>query len=517
MFAKKFKTFCKEHFWKKKKQASAGRKLLENAEIVLRFLAAPDDPQPSPGESADEGPLLPSPFVHVGFVNFKTWTTFLHRLDFRTNCRAEPGRLKLQSYILTQGDLVDSDCQDVFFTDLHLFRSLLDLSLPYFVEMYTVLSQPAQGSVQSVMPQEDMFLGYVDVSLNADVFGTCIWRGGAEEIADIKRQAGIRSKEQKANQGNQGKKTKKKAGQQPSQPLESKDEAIDDFWLIDTEGPVGTGNTDTAAVSEEHVPPQAPQPSEFDLDLDSDFDGELDLDLDSNRGSNNSSRGSDSEVETHKPQSSDSEDDLGLSGLIEENHLNAVRQFNFDDIFFDPEQQQQQQEENQPANRSGSKSSSSSSSDSSSSSSSGSSDSDDSSGSSSSKKKKKPAISRAPAVTEIAMPIVGYGFLRYNSTSNFLRAHCQHPNHGKNCMRRRSVEPNASRPGQGRPIGLLICWLKSGGNYPSHKEHVAASAASYPHRLAARNWFHSLRNAAEFESKERPCEPAEGAEPRKIP
>ena len=513
MFSKKFKNFCKQKFWKKKKEPSAGRKLLENAEMVLRFFAAPDEPEPSPlqEESGAEEELNPSPFVHVGFANFKQWTMFFHLLDVRANSKREPGRLKLQSHILTQGDLVDSDCRDVFFTDLEFFRSQLDLTLPYYVEGYTVLSQPARGSVQDIMKPEDMLLGYVDVRFNTDIGPTRIWQGAVEETRVAKAEPRKQQKPSTKKASN----TKKKSG---DDQMENTDDI--DFFAIDGSDPADTFQ-DAVVESE----------TERALDGDSGSSRGPESIRGTESGSDFGNEDDDDCPADHKSQSSFSEDDMGLSGDIDEGHLDAVRHCNFDAIFSDSEkepadlqeQQQQQQQDQELQNLRQQQQQddnpkksdcSSSSSDSDSSSSSSSSDSDDSS---SDPQPNKLALPRAPATTEIAIEIVGYGFLRYNSTSNFLRAHCHHPSHGKVCFRRRSVEANPHRSGQGRPIGLLISWLKSGGNYDSQKKHVAASVASYPHRAAARNWFHSLTNASEFESKERKCEPGESQEPNTIP
>ena len=108
------------------------------------------------------------------------------------------------------------------------------------------------------------------------------------------------------------------------------------------------------------------------------------------------------------------------------------------------------------------------------------------------------AGSRAPKVPEQCFPLPPHGDIRYNS-KGFFRCHCY--THAS-CRRQRQSTPG--RHGAGRPIGLLIAWLREADQYSSQADHVAAFPASREDRRAARAWFVGLEGSQSFLDLERP-------------
>lgn len=199
MFLQNLKMFLKEHFWSKKKQKSIARQKMEMAEIVLHFESSLADqagvlPSDCSGDE-DEDTRVPCPFAHVGFVNFKHWTMTLHRLDYRKTPPKDPddSRVHLQSHALTQNELVDSGCKNVFMTDIDFFKSHLDLTFAYHVEVYAVLKN-AEPVEYDQMP-----LGFVDVTVFKGIASTMIWKGRVVELLERETSKTKTSKESKSS------------------------------------------------------------------------------------------------------------------------------------------------------------------------------------------------------------------------------------------------------------------------------------------------------------------------------
>ena len=107
----------------------------------------------------------------------------------------------------------------------------------------------------------------------------------------------------------------------------------------------------------------------------------------------------------------------------------------------------------------------------------------------------------------------GLGELRYNTVSQFMRAHC--PYHDK-CTRQRQTTPG--RHGAGRPIGALISWLEKGATLKDKARHMAVPTPFFSERCKARDKFNTWRRSEEFAAYERPKYSVEtGDEPKQIP
>ena len=132
---------------------------------------------------------------------------------------------------------------------------------------------------------------------------------------------------------------------------------------------------------------------------------------------------------------------------------------------------------------------------------------------------------RRPDFAKSEFTVGLYGKLRVYKHTGVLVAICGNPNHLDCRMERKlaahpSVKsPNTARAGQGRPLGLLVHWLKSQFQYKTHAAHIHSFKHSHDLRLEARNWFlDSLPpgDKEEILSLERPRRDGEDSEPQKI-
>ena len=125
---------------------------------------------------------------------------------------------------------------------------------------------------------------------------------------------------------------------------------------------------------------------------------------------------------------------------------------------------------------------------------------------------------RKKLVTEETFPIWRLGSIRYNPRSKTYSAYC---GRHENCEKTRACNepgPRSSNPGQGRPLGFLLAWLKEQNQRTSAYEHVHSTLAhlQYETRRASRISFRSLPNADHFARRERPKRSGEDDEPRII-
>lgn len=95
------------------------------------------------------------------------------------------------------------------------------------------------------------------------------------------------------------------------------------------------------------------------------------------------------------------------------------------------------------------------------------------------------------------------GELVWDPEKQQINAHCCQAEHQTassssstrgTCHMDRTTAANPSRPGQGRPLGLLIAWLRAGATCATKEEHQRAkvrlgSRAGHAERVAARQWL----------------------------
>lgn len=116
------------------------------------------------------------------------------------------------------------------------------------------------------------------------------------------------------------------------------------------------------------------------------------------------------------------------------------------------------------------------------------------------------------SIARITIP--GHGELVYYMDLECIQAKCNDPRHG-DCRRQRSIKPGA-RPGQGRPIGLLVSWLMQQDKFETQQAHSHNCKPNHTERVEAREVFMQLEQASEFSVFERDKRPNEADEPEKI-
>lgn len=114
------------------------------------------------------------------------------------------------------------------------------------------------------------------------------------------------------------------------------------------------------------------------------------------------------------------------------------------------------------------------------------------------------------------------GVIKWNAAAKSLDAHCRLRNHRcrLNCAVNRTTQGGAAGSAQGRPLGMLVAWLRA-GRHPDaidRDSHFGmrsrADILSPVDRLEARLWVEDQPALADFRSKERQdLWPGEGLEP----
>jgi hypothetical protein len=126
----------------------------------------------------------------------------------------------------------------------------------------------------------------------------------------------------------------------------------------------------------------------------------------------------------------------------------------------------------------------------------------------------------AAVVKEDVFRVPALGELRFNGRMNNITACCSFPGHGSGaiakCRKVRTCNPassssSAGRNGQGRPIGLLMTWLR---NPETHAD--SSWKPSHDERLQSRTFFYTCPGSQEFAAHERDLGPGETEEPELI-
>ena len=211
-FSLKLRVWQQATFWKKQQVASEPRKQLEDQAVVLGFTAVRSDDQP-PGdaEHADH-----RHFVHIGFINYTTWHFVVLRLYSDLAMLGLPSELNEETGAMQVGPLPPSSAGASLgvYTDLQFYRDVLDLSLPWKVQLYTVstdeMSWQHLDSSSSVVP-------LVPWS-ESDVPPFQVWLGSAQEKANRGASSKPEKKKGAANSKGAGQQTsasqRKKVGSQ---------------------------------------------------------------------------------------------------------------------------------------------------------------------------------------------------------------------------------------------------------------------------------------------------------------
>ena len=120
--------------------------------------------------------------------------------------------------------------------------------------------------------------------------------------------------------------------------------------------------------------------------------------------------------------------------------------------------------------------------------------------------------------TELKITVGDFGELVHYPQQNRMDAFCRNPAHsgGAACRRSRTLKENQAKPSQGRPIGLLIGWLRKSQTYDSQFLHTKGCHVSLAERQQARQWFSQQAGCERFTDAERPRRAGEPVEPEDI-
>ena len=127
-----------------------------------------------------------------------------------------------------------------------------------------------------------------------------------------------------------------------------------------------------------------------------------------------------------------------------------------------------------------------------------------------------PGASKKRTRTEKVLSVGESGSIHfYPHTQNFV-AFCRVAGHTE-CRKSRTAKASrVGRPGQGRPLGLLMRWLMAAPDFSdkeAHAEQAVTSSFTQADRAAAREQFKRIPGADEFLGYERPAEAGEPEEP----
>ena len=108
------------------------------------------------------------------------------------------------------------------------------------------------------------------------------------------------------------------------------------------------------------------------------------------------------------------------------------------------------------------------------------------------------------------------GQIRYYVKTRRLVAHCHHAGHGH--CRKEKLAFEGARPGQGRPLGVIMAFLAAANDYEDHDIHLAVfTVVSFEDRVAGRNLLKGVAGSEVLFQYERKQRPGEGEEPEDCP
>ena len=140
-------------------------------------------------------------------------------------------------------------------------------------------------------------------------------------------------------------------------------------------------------------------------------------------------------------------------------------------------------------------------------------------------KTKATSSARRSDFSKVEVSVPGFGKLRFYPHLQELQAVCDHPDHSDCRMSRttrpfpKAVKPQSTRYGQGRPVGLLTCWLRAQYDHTNQQSHLHSFVHTSEARREARGWLFerlSAEDASTLRSIERNLRDGESEEPDKI-
>ena len=482
---------CFKHiFWNKKKQKemSFPRKLMEAGLIILEFtttIANAANALQSDWDDTDTD--CPETFgapvyLHVGKTNFSTWhfgTLRLYPSDMQSHSS--------KALLLEPGPYA-TDQLDVF-SDVEAFKHLLDLNNPVKMSIFTISFDEDDWPVPLVI--NDPSVPVIKVEDQPEII---VWHGLQEEENRRKKtektdktrssqRSGARTRTQRP--GARSAKSGGRAGRGKKRKLHMADDPHDQG---DDLGIAGN--------SDEEEPHQDDLRSMFGLyDSNSDSDSDSDRNSDISVPGNNFDEDHDPENPEIEPLSESSDSDWGSdtrddnSGAQPPDALSepaASVQVAPQPVVASVDSDVVAPRERAPAAREGDR---------------------------------RRFGFRDTHSIEV-FPIPGLGELRFYPQHNHITAFCgkRTCEHAPDCRMQRTVAPKGGSSGRssGRPIGLLIAWLRQSDKFDHADGHKHSYRISLEERQDARTYFESLPNWRDFARFEREVADGEPSEPLKI-
>ncbi len=491
-------------FTKTKTHVSEQRLLLETGAIVLRIRSSSvedvlEGVQPGSAFAAEY-------FVHVGYINFKTWSFTILRLTQVTN-KNQNGYLQLAPVA----------CDDhIPFHGIRTFVQFaaenFDFNLGFTLKIYKLVSN------DELLSEEFMVGRCVEVEEFKNIQEFTFWMGSTQELRDRRLKA---SKSRGSSNPQKKRQSESETGgvdRPPKRRKQQRAKTMSRTTRVSLLSILADANVDATATMS-----NSQNADDLEKLLVSDWPD---------------SEGSEGSIESRVEYPDISREDGEEEASFEDDQIDSRASDDGNDNFdFDSDSgsgreseltdplMELLQENSSSSDSDGKKSSGKGSNNSQSSSSSSDNSSDGAStdhgldlsdGDRADRADRDLPRERRVAMSEYTMAF-GDHELHFNLNGQYLRAHCSQ--HGEGCRRQRTVKPSKfafHNQGQGRPIGLLTSWLESASRFETRNDHVKAGPVSFASRKESRNRFKSFRGAREFLKFERAKAEGEESEPDDI-
>jgi len=493
----------KQIFTETKTHVSEQRLLLETGAIVFRIRS-------SSVEDVLEGvqpgsAFVAEYFVHVGYVNFKTWSFTILRLTKVTN-RNQNGYLQLTP-VACDGHIPFHGIR----TFVQFAAENLDFKLAFTLKIYKLVSN------DEMLSEEFMVGKCVEVEEFKNIQEFTFWMGSSHE----RRQRSLKASKSKGSAKPQKRRqSENETGALDKPPKRRKQHSAKNMSMttpfsalsilanVDDDATAAVSSRQNADNLEKLLVSDWPD-SEGSIESRVEFPN---TDISHEDGEEEASFEDD---QIDDSRASDDDDD-GNDNLDFDSDGGSGRESEHTDPLLELLQEMSSSSSDENVGPEDDKKSSSSDSSSSSSSSSDGASTDLGLEVSDGDSDRKLPRERRVAMSEYTMAF-GDHELHFNLTGQYLRAHCSL--HGEGCRRQRTVNPSKfafHNRGQGRPIGLLTSWLESASKFATRNEHVKASSASLASRKESRNRFKGFKGARQFLTFERAKAEGEESEPDDI-
>jgi hypothetical protein len=121
---------------------------------------------------------------------------------------------------------------------------------------------------------------------------------------------------------------------------------------------------------------------------------------------------------------------------------------------------------------------------------------------------------------DVTVDIPGFGKISFYQRYQRFQATCCAVEHGASCKLTRTQNRSIAKPAQGRPLGLMVSWLRELGPLvdckADHRSELLMTGLDRATRRGHRHFLRTLPNGVELESREI-RHPGEDSEPEDMP